>query len=349
VTYCAGWKHKGSVCLWADTVAATPIAPRRQQVSLGELLTEPRAEPIEEPSLALHRIGSGTVVACAGDVASAMPILAFLQAHHERAASNSDLLWLLERHLDAVVPPDPVELLLASSRSDGTAELLRWSTAGGLDADAADFLQIGVAPPYRGALTPELLSVLAGGDLAPELLLPVVGALVQSHRVRGASTDRPADGLIFGVRSAAGSISWQDDTLVVFYDPSFASSTHLAALARDDELVVHSSDNDVTRVFASPASAPQRPPRDTTWLRGIRAALTTDSFRYRVFISIAEAVVTLIIRHDFERESRYVRLTARGNGQFDLALSPELTSLLLRPLVDRGQGALPLQLSVRED
>ena len=68
-----------------------------------------------------------------------------------------------------------------------------------------------------------------------------------------------------------------------------------------------------------------------------------------MFISTCDQVITLIIRNVFERESGYVRLKRKSNGQFDFALSPEMTSLLLRPLEDRSQGSVPLRLSVRED
>lgn len=349
MTYCAGWKHKGSVYLLADAVAAASIAPSRRQISLGELLTDARRDIVDEPSLKLVRIGAGTAVACSGDDGLAAQVVDFLRAHQRDAASNAELLALLAGRCGPFDDGRSVELLMASSGRDGSAELLRWSTAEGLDTAGSDFQQIGRPTPFHAALSPELLSILAAGDLTSDSVLPVIAAIVQSHGIRDISSDLNADGLVFGLRTEGGTVTWQEDTLVVLYDQAFASSTHVAVLARDDELVVHSSENNATRVYSSPTSMRHRPTREIVWLRAIQAELAADRFRYRTFISTSEKVITLIIRSDFDRESRYLRLNARGNGQFDLALSPELTSLLLRPLHDRSRGAIPLQLSVRED
>ncbi|MDO9316437.1 MAG: hypothetical protein Q7T97_18035 [Burkholderiaceae bacterium] len=355
MSYCAGWKHKGSIYLLADTVAAVSIPPNRRQLSLGELLTAYREEPVEEVSLKLHCIAPGTVVACTGDSEQAMKVIEFLRGEQGGSASNAELLARLESRIvpfsaDSADSADSaVALLVVSSGSDGHAELLRWTAAEGLDQSGSDFFEIGSKTPYHEALSPELRAILASGDLTSDRVLPVLTAIVQSRGARDCTIDMNVEGLIFGLRTEGGTVTWQEDTLVVLYDQAFASSTHVCALARDDELVVHSSDNDLTRVFASPASMLRCRSRDAAWLRRIKAELASDRFRYRVFISTSEKVITVIVRNDFERESRYLRLQAQSNGQFDLALSPELTSLLLRPLLDRSQGAIPFQLSVRED
>jgi hypothetical protein len=49
------------------------------------------------------------------------------------------------------------------------------------------------------------------------------------------------------------------------------------------------------------------------------------------------------------RESRYVRLNAAGDGKFTLGMSSELMSLLVQPLEDRGDGSLPFRLNFRND
>ena len=348
VTYCAGWKHKGSVYLLANTVAAMSIAPSRRQISLGELLTDARPDVVEEASLKLVRIAPGTAVACLGDEGLAAQIFDFLRAHGRDAASNAELLALLACRSDLFDEGRSAELLLASSSSDGSAELLHWSSQDGLSTAGSDFQQIGRPMPFHAALSPDLLSILAAGDLASDRVLPVIAAIVQSQGVRGMSIDLNADGLVFGLRTESGTVTWQEDTLVIVYDQAFACCTHVAVLARDDELVVHSSENNATRVCTSPTSMRHCPTREIAWLRDIQAELTADRYRYRTFISTSENVITLIIRSDFDRESRYLRLNARGYGQFDLAFSPELTALLLSPMHEKNR-AIPLRLSVRED
>ncbi len=349
MSYCAGWKHKGSVYLLADTVSSVQIPPRRQQISLGELLTEHHDEPIEEPALKLVRIAPGAVAACTGDAGSVSRLLEFLQANHAGVTNNGELLSLLDVSLGPFSDAKPVSLLLASSGSDGACELLRWTSPGGLDTTGSDLLQIGDPTPFHTALSPEILSILAAADPSPERMLPVLTAIVQSRGVSENSSDLNVNGLIFGVHTGLGVATWQGDTLVVLYDQAFASPAHVAVLARSDELVVHASHDAATRVFVPLPSNHRRAPREACWLRGIQDELAADRFRFRVFISTCEQVITLIIRNDFERESGYVRLKRKSNGQFDFSLSPEMTSLLLRPLEDRSQGSVPLRLSLRED
>ena len=349
MSYCAGWKHKGSVYLLADTVSSVQIPPRRQQISLGELLTEHHDEPIEEPALKLVRIAPGAVAACTGDAGSVSRLLEFLQANHAGVTNNGELLSLLDVSLGPFSDAKPVSLLLASSGSDGACELLRWTSPGGLDTTGSDLLQIGDPTPFHTALSPEILSILAAADPSPERMLPVLTAIVQSRGVSENSSDLNVNGLIFGVHTGLGVATWQGDTLVLLYDQAFASPAHVAVQARSDELVVHASHDAATRVFVPLPSNHRRAPREACWLRGIQDELAADRFRFRVFISTCEQVITLIIRNDFERESGYVRLKRKSNGQFDFSLSPEMTSLLLRPLEDRSQGSVPLRLSLRED
>ncbi|MFM9917760.1 MAG: hypothetical protein ACKVOX_18315 [Rhizobacter sp.] len=349
MTYCAAWKNKGSIYLLADMVAAVSIPPNRRQISLGELLTTVRGEPVEEATLKLHCIAPGTVVACTGDSEQAVQIIEFLRGEQGGSASNVELLSMLERQIVPFRADSAVSLLVASSGSGRTAELLRWTAAKGLDQSGSDFFEIGSDTPYHEALSPELRSILASGDLTPDRVLPVLTAIVQSCGAHDCKIDMNVEGLVFGLRTEGGVVDWQDDTLVVLYDQTFAASTHVAVIASEHGLVVHSSESNAVRLF-SPV-APMRPgsPGKASWLREIQTRLASDRFRHRVFISTSDKIVTLIIRNDIERESRYLRLKARGNGQFDLALSPELTALLQRPLHDRNQGAIPLQLSVRED
>ncbi|MDL2337906.1 MAG: hypothetical protein QFE16_08690 [Pseudomonadota bacterium] len=348
MTYCAGWKYKDSIYLWADTVAARPLTPRRQTPSLGELQTEIDDDPVEASSLKLLPIAPGTAVAYTGDVALATRLLDFLRRHHDGATSHADLLLQLDSQLGPFNADQPVALLLASSTPDGSAELLCWTTEGGL-ADAADFHQIGSTTPYHAALTPELLSVMARGELAPDLVLPIIGAIVQSRGVRDVAIDLNADGLIVGLRTGQGAVSWQDDTLVVLYEKAFASSSHVSALVRDDALVVHASVTDDTLMFVPAAEAVVRQPADAKWRHQIKAELNARRFRFQVFISTSEKVITLIIRNDHEQKSDFVRLGPMRNGRFHLALSPEMMALLTQSPRERAERDIPFRLSVRED
>lgn len=350
MTYCAGWKYKDSVYLWVDAVATKPPPePRRQTPSLGELHTEAHEDCVEASSLKLVPIAPGTAVAYTGDVALAAKLLDFLRDQHDAAASPADLLLQMASALGPFSADRPVALLLASSSPDGEPELLRWTTADGLDTGAADFHQIGSPTPYHAALTPDLLSVMARGELAPDLVLPIIGAIVQSRGVRDVAIDLNAEGLIVGLRTVQGAVSWQDDTLIVLYDRAFASRNHVSALVRDNALVAHNSIGDDTRLFAPAAATALRRPADADWLRQIKAELNVRRFRFQLFISTSEKVITVIIRLNHEEESDFVRLGPLRDGRFHMAFSPEMMALLLQPPRERAEGDVPFRLSVRED
>lgn len=349
MTYCAGWKYKDSVYLWADTVAARPLVSRRQTPSLGELQADADADRVEPSSLKLVPIAPGTAVAYSGDATLAAQLLDFLRDHHDSATRGADLLARLQGACGPFSAERPVALLLASSRADGTAELLRWTSADGLDASAADFFQIGATTPYHTALSADLLAVMAKSELAPDLVLPIIGATVQARGVRDVAIDLNADGLIVGLRSGQGTIAWQDDTLVVLYDKAFAKSNHVSALVRDNALVVHDSITDDTRLFAAGRSSPLGRPTDATWVQQVKEELNARQFRFRVFISASERVIVLIIRNSHEEESDYLRLSPLRNGKFHLALGPQMMGLLVQPPRERAEGDVPFRLSVRED
>lgn len=350
MTYCAGWKYKDSVYLWADTVAARPLlAARRQTPSLGELQTEAHEDPVEPSSLKLVPVAAGTAVAYTGDVALAATLLDFLREHHDAAASHADLLSQLHSTLGPFSADRPVELLLASSSAEGAAELLRWTTQDGLDTGSADFHQIGSPTPYHAALTPDLLSVMARGELAPDLVLPIIGAIVQARGVRDMSIDLNAEGLIVGLRTVQGAVAWQDDTLIVLYDRAFANRNHVSALVRDNALVAHTSVSDDTRLFTPAADTARHRPADVDWLRQIKTELNARRFNHQLFISTSERVITVIIRRNHDEESNYVRLGPLREGRFHLSFSPEMMALMLQPPRERAEGDVPFRLSVRED
>lgn len=349
MSYCAGWKYKDSIYLWASTCAAKPLVDRRQTPSLGELLTEAEQDRIEAASLKLVPIGPGTAVACTGDAALTQKVVAHLKAQHGGAAGGAELLASLGAALGPFSAEQPVALLLASSGSDGSTELLRWSTTDGLAAEVSDFHQIGEPTPYHEALSPDLMTAMGRGELAPDLVLAIIGAIVQARGVRDVAIDLHADGLIVGLRTGQGAVTWQDDTLTVLYDKAFAISNHVTALARDDAIVVHSSVTDDTRLFAPSESNPLGRPTDAQWVRQVQDELNERRFRFRVFISTSERVITIIIRNSEEEESDFLRLSALRNGKFHLALSQAMMALLVQPTRERKEGNLPFRLSVRED
>jgi len=349
MTFCAGWKYKDTVFLLADTAATKPVKPAMKHSSFGELHAEVRGEYVEESLLKLVPIGTGAVAAYAGDVQLATHYLDFLRDNRPSAKSNSELLKSLTLSMGPFAPDRAVALILASSAADGAYELLRWSTTDGLDQSGSDYYQIGSLTSYHAALTPALLSQLVAGNLDSERMLAVITAVVQSYGVHDNLIDMNVGGLIFGLQTSHGAVAWQQDTNYVIYDATLSMPAFVTAIARDNALIVSSSLSDDTRVLGHATSMPRKDLWDDAWLLKAKEQLDSGRSRYWVFISTSGKAITLINRHDLDKESRYVKLSNLGNGKFDLALSQELMTLLLQPLQDRGDGSLPFRLNVRND
>jgi hypothetical protein len=213
----------------------------------------------------------------------------------------------------------------------------------------SDYYQIGSLTSYHAALTPQVLSVLAAGKVPTERLLPIISAVVQSYGIHDNLIDRNVGGIIFGLRVQAGGLFWQDDTNYVLYDPPFANVAYVSAFVRDNVLVVSSSLTNDVRALAHSTSTPSFQVWLSSWETYIKTHLNSDQYRYWVFLSTLGKVITILRREDLNRKSRYFSLDATGDGKFIIGISPELMSILVKPLVDRGDGSLPFRLNFRND
>lgn len=350
MTYCAGWKYSNSVYLFGDTAVTKTSAPTTTHSSFGELHAQVRGEHVEESLLKIVPIASGTAVAFAGDVQLATEIIEFLSANFE---ANANSLKTLFSSLTASIGPfdskRAVELLLATSNPNGESHLLHWDTIHGLDAVESDYYQIGSLTSCHSALTLQVLSRFVQGNLAPDRLLSVITAVVQSYGVHDNLIEMNIGGLIFGLRTHAGNVSWQEDTNFVLYGPRFCNLIYVSAFVRDNVVVVHSSQTNDIRVLSHSVSTQSLQDWIARWEKHVRNHLESDRYRYWVFISTAEKVITVLRRDDFEQQSRYVSLKKIGDGKFDIGMSPELMSLLNQPLTDRHDGSLPFRLNFRND
>lgn len=334
MTFCAGWKYKGSVLLLCD--AARPES-------------DPNGSCTAASPLRLAELAAGVAVACLGNAEQAARIIAFLRDHCAQAGGVRELLEMLTSRVGPFDAERPVALLLASSSTHGDAELLRWTTEEGLDASASDHHQLGSHAALHAGLTPELREGLLAADVAPQRLLPIVMAVVQAHAINELAEGMSAHELVFGLRTEGGAVIWQDDTHVVVYDQDFASCAHASAQARDGAIAAHCSRSHEVSVFVPAATTPPEQLRAEDWRRSFRIELDAHRFGCWVFVRASERVVTLVLRSDVARQSRLVRVAGVNHGKMDLSFSPELMALLLQPPRDRSFGSMGLQLCVRED
>jgi hypothetical protein len=334
LTYCAGWKYKGSVLLLSD--AARPAGGRHG--------SHAAVSPLR-----LVELAPGVAAASSGDAGTAAQIITFLRDHCAQAHSARELLEMLTSRVGPFDADRPVALLLAASSAHGDAELLRWTSEDGLDASTSDHLQIGGHTAHHAALTTELRDGLLAADVAPQRLLPIVMAVVQAQGIDELAKGLGAHELILGLRTEGGEVIWQDDTHVVVYDQDFASCAHASAQARDGAIAAHCSLSPEASVLVPASATAAEQSRAEDWRRSCRIERDAHRFGCWVFVRASERVVTLVMRSDVARQSRLVRVAGVNHGKMDLSFSPELMALLLQPPRDRSRGGMGLQLSVRED
>lgn len=350
MTYCAGWKYSNSVYLLADTAATKNSPPNTTHSSFGELHAQVRGEHVEESLLKIVALSDGIAVAFAGDVQLATSIVQFLSEN--LTANSSDLRPLLSSVTTSLGPfssNQRVELLVAASDSIGEPQLLYWNTTSGLDTFESDYYQIGSLTSYHSALTPQVLSLFARGNLAPDRILSVVTAIVQSYGLHENLIEQNIGGLIFGLRTHAGQTIWQEDTNYVLYDPQLKGLIWISAFVRDNVVVVNSSKTNDIRCLAHSVSTASIEAWIDKWQDQLKRHLETGRYRYWVFISTLDKVITVLRRNTLDGHSRYVSLRKMGDGKFDMAISEELMSLLKQPLIDQQDGSLPFRLNFRND
>jgi len=318
--------------------------------SFGQVHDKVRGQYVEEALLKLVPIAPGIAVAFAGDVELAGEIIEYLQEKLPFAETFEDLFDFLNIELGPFPSNRPVQLLFAASSKDNKTDLLFWDSIQGIAKQNFDFCQIGsLAFTSHANNTTFALNVLAKGHIPVEDFLPAMSAMVQSYGVHNNIIDKNAGGIIFGLRSHDGIISWQEDTNYILYNPSFSQLNFVSAFVRDNVLVVSSSFVRLTKIFSHPVSTLSFERWRENWEADIRVQQRSDRYRYWVFIETANRLITLIRREKFEIQSKYVNLDYLGDGQFDLGLSPELKMKLLLPLADRGDGSRPFRFNFLPD
>ena len=159
-------------------------------------------------------------------------------------------------------------------------------------------------------------------------------------------------GLITGLCTNHGKITWQEDTNFVIYGSNIGSDlSYISAIARNNAVIVKSSITNDTRAFYHTVSADQTIMNSQDWRYRVQDQLNSDRFRYWVFVSnnSQNRMITLVIRNDLETESKYVRLSRISEGKISLGLSSELEEILHRHLESRNDDSIPFLLNILDD
>lgn len=349
MTYCAGWKYRNAVFLIGDTAVTKTATPTTTHTSFGQLHAEVQGEHVEEGLLKLVPLGAGMVAAFAGDVHLATTCLDFLRDNLGREPDATSALRTMTLSLGPFPKDRLVELIVATSGYEGDSNLHHWNSIHGLNESVFDYCQIGSLTSYHAAVTRDLLSRLVAEGLDTERMLAVITAVVQSYGVHDDIVSMNVGGLIFGVQTKMGIVSWHQDVNVVLYDPGLVYRALISAIARDNTVVVCSSITDDTRVLGHTTSLPKADLWTQQWLDSVKKILDSGKCPVWVFINTMERVITLIFRENLESESRYIRFQNQCDGKFELAISGELTGILREPLVHDNGGSVTFRLNVRND
>lgn len=343
MTYCAGWKYNESVFLVADTAVTKPEKPGLEYSSFGQLHSDTRAGYVQEALIKLIPISEGIVVGFSGDVQVASEIIELLRDNVAYAKSASDLI----RFADSMGPFEPrrgVELLIASSTADGNNELIKWDTEKGIDRSNASYYQIGSLVSYHAALPPFLMDEIAKKRLETEKVLPTITSVIQSYGLQENLVQMNIGGVIFGLYTSLGKVSWQEDTNYVLYSPNGANPfSYISAIARDNALIVNSSVTNDIRIFFHSVSEVDKTINTPEWRGKVQEQLQSDRFRYWAFLSIKERIVVLLTRTNLNEKSKLVNFSHLGGGKFSLAINPWLESHLQQPLTNRNNSKIPFR------
>jgi hypothetical protein len=347
MTYCCGWKYRDAVYLLADTAATGSSPPTTDRSSFGQLHDQVRGKYVEESLLKLVPITSGTAIAFSGNVQLATEIIEFLKRNFDHTETFADLFAKVNASLGPFNPARHVSLIVAYSPSNAESQLIHWDSQHGLDGNQSDYYQIGSLTSYHAALTPQILSILANGQLSLERVLSMIIAVVQSYGILSNLIDMNVGGIIFGLWVYNGSVAWQEDTNFLLYNPTFDNIDYILAFVRDDALVVNSSFTNETRIFMHSVSTSSHQVWHKDWHFFVASHLNSDKYRYWIFLSTKERNITVLCRNDFEIENQYFSLQFNGDGNFTLGLSPNFKAVLAEPLRNLGDDSLPFRLSFR--
>lgn len=343
MTFCAGWKYNGSVFLVADTAVTKSEKPRLEYSSFGQLHSDTKAGYVQEGLIKLIPISKGIAIGFSGDVQVALEIIELLKDNVAYAKSASDLI----RFADSMGPFDPksgVELLIASSSADGNNELIKWDTEKGADQSNANYYQIGSLVSYHAYLPPFLMNEIAKKRLETERVLPTITSVIQSYGMQENLVQMNIGGLIFGLYTSFGKVSWQEDTNYVLYSQNSTNPlSYISAIARDNVLIVNSSVTNDTRIFFHSVSEVDKTINTPEWREKVQEQFQSDRFRYWAFLSIKERIVVLLTRTNLDEKSKLVNLSHLGGGKFNLAINPWLESHLQQPLTNRNNSKIPFR------
>ncbi|MCB0119241.1 MAG: hypothetical protein H6634_05905 [Anaerolineales bacterium] len=346
MTYCAGWKYRDSVCLIADTAITKFDKPSLDYSSFGQLHSDTKDGYVQEALLKLIPISEGIAIGYAGDVQIASEIIELLKDNVAYAESAKDLVRFAD-NMGPFSTSQGVALLIASSNANGNTELIKWDTINGVDLTSADFYEIGSLNTSHSLN--DILRIVTSKGISQNQMLVMASSIFQSYGIHEDLIQKNIGGTIFGLATTQGKISWQEDTNYVLYSNINNSISLISTLSRDNAIIVNSSITNDVRVFYHTISTDEAVVLDPNWRQQLKKHYETDRFRYWIFISIQNRVITLLIRRDLDNKSKYVRFNRLREGEFDMELSSELLTRLRQPLTDKKDGSIPFRLNVLFD
>ena len=342
MTYCIGWIYKNSVYLAADTAATSSYKPTSELSSFREYHAKTERGFVEESLIKIIPISNDCMVCYSGNVNLADNLIEFLKDNYTTQNRIQELLNSMHVSLG---PFDKCTTLIIAMNGENGPKLFRWETGFEPCFQGEQFYQSGSMVSYHSELTPKILTILMSGNIPEERVLPILTGVIQSYGMHDNLIQQSIGGLIFGAYINHEGVHWQQDTSYILYAPKMTSIEYINAFVRDNAIVVNSSVTNATKCFMSRLQDLGSERWKNKWLHHIQEHINSNNYEYWVFLSKKEKLITVVNWPSTSEKCKYVSLEYQGGGKFDLGVSPELLTVLDKPMVDRGDGSIPFRLN----
>lgn len=323
MTFCIGWVYGSSAFLTADS-AITNMDQRSEISSFGEIQVG-KVRRVEEATLKLAHVGHGIAVAYAGLVNLACQICAHIRDLLEQEPSLANVERLLARVESSYLDPygtgqGEVQLLLASSSSEGPPKIWRWTNRSGIDKGSDSSGHIGVWPELAAGCE-RMIGRLKKANRDEGAVLARMQGFVQQTAIRGKMIG--VGGAVFGARTCAGNCSWQDESVWMFYQTVPSRTAHVVyVLFRNDIALVFSTFTGGTvRCFAFkflPDADQEKWMEKELETIDLDAATRLNDWIYCFAVAREDLRISLIERKRFFRTSMFIRFDPSSNFPVDV-------------------------------
>ena len=354
MTYILGWKWQGSAYLCADTAVTEPgDGPKpSQRSSYGERSFSDTKRTVHEGVMKLFHLGNVAVALC-GDIQNAR---AFIEELSERLKSGQPSIDALGKTVANRTPIDKRAefklLIVVNGQEDRRLFAFNMNGDQALtESQDGQLVQFGSIPGHMAGMTQQWLDALVRHFAADsDSMLAISVSMLQSYGVHDYLMDSGVGGTFCGLVADSRGLRWQKDLLTMIYGPKFQPIGMIAAIVRDNVLIVRSNLNNRCGYFGDALMGALDDRWKARWWDDSFEHIRTGRFHFVALISNGQRTLTVAEMRQ-ELKSDYVHITPppepRDAPTFGLRvdLSPTVQKQMRYLPDDRGDGTVPMAIS----